>query len=260
MQEISIKPKLQQLLPLLAVAVEIKAEQVSHSQWVVEEDQLLDHKEEETDHEVVEDLEVVEDQEVDLEADQEVDLEADLEADLEVEVDPEADLEADLEAEEEAQEEAHQLELKTQAGLQPVQTRSDLEELHQIQLKLLVVRTIPTTEESKINQEQERIVLAGLKAPPILQSSIQQRVLTRTFVEIQLQMRMPRQFGASSKMELLFTIGNTVILLVEELRHHHQAQPHPQVVEVEEEVVEEVAEEVVEEVEEEVELMNQEEI
>lgn len=59
----------------------------------------------------------------------------------------------------------------------------------------------PIIEESKLSQEQERIAQAGHKVLPIPQRFIQMQVLKRIIAEIQLQMRIPRQFGASFKVE-----------------------------------------------------------
>jgi hypothetical protein len=70
------------------------------------------------------------------------------------------------------------------------------------------------TEESRLGPELVRDVLLGKTVSHTLQSSTQTKDWPRTSVETQPQMRMPKQFGASLKVVLLFTIGSIVTLLV----------------------------------------------
>jgi hypothetical protein len=74
---------------------------------------------------------------------------------------------------------------------------------------------IQTIEESRTDQEPEKDVPTGLTVLHTLRSSTQKKVWMLTSVEIQLQMRRPKQFGASLREVLLFTSGNIVTHLAE---------------------------------------------
>jgi hypothetical protein len=78
--------------------------------------------------------------------------------------------------------------------------------------KLSRVTTILITEVNRTSPEQERTVQIGLTVLPTHQRSILTKDWKRTSAEIQLLMRLQRQFGASLKVELLSISGNTAIL------------------------------------------------